>query len=85
MALFDDADVFRAVLAVMLVPPPTRAETIKEAWRLAGDRFDYGLGRLTVAHDLDIVEPITFELVSYEGFDVIEAEGVVVQKTPRIA
>lgn len=72
------------VPAEFLRAPPTRADTIKEAWRLYGDRFDYKLGHLTFEHDLDIIEPIRFEAIRYGNFMVVEAEGVVVSKLPII-
>jgi len=84
MALLDDNDVLAAVLAIVLAPPPTRAETIKEAWRIAGDRFDFAAGKLIVRHDLDIVPEIVFEIVEYAGVTAIEAEGVIVAKYPKI-
>jgi hypothetical protein len=65
--------------------PPTREETIKEAWRLSGDRFDYERGWMIVRHDLGIVPDIRFELIHYDGqMSVIEAEGTVVAKFPKI-
>lgn len=67
---------------IKIAPPPTRAETIQEAWRMVGrdwqrDSID---GRLIVCCDLGIVEPILFEAIRYGEQWVIEAEGVVVEK-----
>jgi hypothetical protein len=70
---------------VHLMPAPTREDTIKEAWRLAGDRFDYQLGHLTVVHDLDIVEPIRFEAVQYGNVMAVEAEGLIVSRIPIVS
>lgn len=77
-----DANPF--VIAIVLTAPPTREETIKLAWSKIADRFDYERGKLTVAHDLGIVEPITFELIDYGKESVIEAEGVIVARFPKI-
>lgn len=69
---------------VAIVPPPTRAETVKAAWdgvRLHWPRRQID-GRLIVADELGIIEPILFEQVRYGGGWVIEAEGVVVERLP---
>jgi hypothetical protein len=69
----------------LLRPPPTREETIKEAWRMSKDRFDFERGWMIVRHDLGIVPDIRFELIHYDGqASVIEAEGTVVAKFPKI-
>jgi len=69
---------------VKIAPPPTRAETIIDVWPRVSAAFDYAAGRLLVRHDLDVIEPIVFELIDYQDVTVIEAEGVVVAKFPRI-
>ena len=84
MSLFDDRDVFAAMLHVFLAPPPTRAETIIAGWDMVKDRFDYRMGKLTIADDLGAVEPITYELLDYGDKTVVEAEGVVVLTMPRL-
>jgi len=64
--------------------PPTRAETIIDLWPRVSAAFDYAAGRLLVQHDLNIIDSIVFELIDYQDVTVIEAEGVVVAKFPRI-
>ncbi len=64
--------------------PPTRAETVKAAWdgvrrHWAREQIN---GRLVVADELGIIEPILFEQTRYGDVWVIEAEGVVVERLP---
>lgn len=81
-----DFDELRAVTDILLriTPPPTRAETIHEAWRMVGARFPYDDGTLIVEHDLGIVPAIRFELVDYAAVTVVEAEGVIVARMPKL-
>lgn len=67
---------------MLVTPPPTHEETIKEAWRIVGPSFDRRQinGRLVVAHDLGVVPDILFERIDYAGQVVIEAEGVIVER-----
>lgn len=69
---------------IAVAPPPTRAETVKAAWEAARAHWprEQTNGRLVVADELDIIEPILFEQVRYGGVWVIEAEGVVVERLP---
>lgn len=69
---------------VPIAAPPTRADTVKEAWRVVRDGWhrDAIDGRLIVAHDLGIIEPILFEQMRYGDEWVIEAEGVIVERLP---
>ena len=72
---------------VPIAHPPTRAETIKEGWRLARQSFDAENinGRLEVCDTLGIVPPILYEVVEYGTDRVIEAGGVIVERiTPQV-
>lgn len=72
---------------VAVMPPPTRAETIKEAWRTAGLTFDAENinGKLEGEDVLGIVPPVLYEVVEYGTDRFIEAEGVIVERiTPQV-
>ncbi len=67
------------LLPVKITAPPTRAETIKEAWSIAGE--DMGDDdEMIVEHDQGIVPPIVFKRITYAAATVIEAEGVIVAR-----
>ena len=73
-----------AAHGIKIAPPPTRAETIKEAWRLYGEHFDYADGKLILEHDIGVIEPPLFELKDYGDITAVEAEGVIVARMPRL-
>jgi hypothetical protein len=67
-----------------LLSPPTRAETILEAWTIAREQWprvatEWGM---TVVHDLEMIAPMRFEQIRYGDTIVIECEGVIVERTP---
>lgn len=67
---------------VLVTPPPTWEETVKEAWRVARPQFDRESldGRLIVTHDLGVIPDIVFERIRYGDQWVIEADGIIVER-----
>lgn len=67
-----------------LMPPPTRAETIIEGWRLSREKWPSVATEagMVVHHDLGIIPSMHFEQIRYGDTLVIECEGVIVERTP---